>query len=122
VVTSVLKTAGYNTMQTGNWHLGEEDYSMPTAHGFDDRIRKPLYIQADFLFRRWKQMVEEDPAKSQEQPWKAVAPAELMQIYAAEDARRGRNEPCTCASGRKWKHCHGQAGTDPTTRHPLLGR
>jgi len=36
-------------------------------------------------------------------------PAELMEIYAAEDARRGRNEPCTCGSGRKWKHCHGAA-------------
>ena len=23
------------------------------------------------------------------------------------DARRGRNDPCTCGSGRKWKHCHG---------------
>ncbi|MGE5227847.1 MAG: anaerobic sulfatase maturase [Planctomycetaceae bacterium] len=35
------------------------------------------------------------------------APAELMARYAAEDARRGRNDPCTCGSGRKWKHCHG---------------
>ena len=25
----------------------------------------------------------------------------------AEDAKRGRNDPCTCGSGRKWKHCHG---------------
>jgi len=40
------------------------------------------------------------------------APAELMEIYSSADARRGRNEPCTCGSGRKWKHCHGgtQAG------------
>ena len=35
------------------------------------------------------------------------APAELMEIYSSADARRGRNEPCTCGSGRKWKHCHG---------------
>ena len=35
------------------------------------------------------------------------APAELMQLYAAEDAQRGRNDPCTCGSGRKWKQCHG---------------
>jgi uncharacterized protein len=35
------------------------------------------------------------------------APAELMAVYAAADARRGRNEPCTCGSGRKWKRCHG---------------
>lgn len=38
----------------------------------------------------------------------ARAPAELMQIYDdAEDARRGRNEACTCGSGRAWMHCHG---------------
>jgi uncharacterized protein len=35
------------------------------------------------------------------------APAEIMGLYASEDARRGRNELCTCGSGRKWKHCHG---------------
>ena len=35
------------------------------------------------------------------------APAEIMRQYAADDARRGRNDPCTCGSGRKWKHCHG---------------
>ena len=35
------------------------------------------------------------------------APAELMTSYARQDARRGRNDPCPCTSGRKWKHCHG---------------
>jgi serine-type anaerobic sulfatase-maturating enzyme len=35
------------------------------------------------------------------------APAEIMARYAAEDARRGRNDPCPCHSGRKWKQCHG---------------
>jgi uncharacterized protein len=34
-------------------------------------------------------------------------PAELMDTYARRDARRGRNDPCTCGNGRKWKHCHG---------------
>jgi serine-type anaerobic sulfatase-maturating enzyme len=38
------------------------------------------------------------------------APSEIVKLYAAQDARRGRNDPCTCGSGRKWKHCHG-AGT-----------
>jgi len=36
------------------------------------------------------------------------APSEIMQIYAAEDAKRGRNDPCSCGSGRKWKQCHGR--------------
>ena len=35
------------------------------------------------------------------------APSELVQVYAAQDAKRGRNDPCTCGSGRMWKHCHG---------------
>jgi uncharacterized protein len=37
------------------------------------------------------------------------APAELMAEYARADAARGRNEPCPCGSGRKWKRCHGEA-------------
>jgi uncharacterized protein len=39
------------------------------------------------------------------------APADIVQFYAAEDAKRGRNAPCTCDSGRKWKHCHGAVTT-----------
>ena len=35
------------------------------------------------------------------------APSAIVSRYAAEDARRGRNDPCTCGSGRKWKRCHG---------------
>jgi len=35
------------------------------------------------------------------------APAELMRSYATQDARRGRNAPCSCGDGRKWKRCHG---------------
>ncbi len=35
------------------------------------------------------------------------APADIMASIAAEDGRRGRNEPCPCGSGRKWKRCHG---------------
>ncbi len=32
---------------------------------------------------------------------------ELIPEYAAADAKRPRNSPCPCASGKKWKHCHG---------------
>lgn len=35
--------------------------------------------------------------------------AEVMRVYAMEDAARGRNEPCSCGSGRKFKACHGDA-------------
>ena len=42
-----------------------------------------------------------------EQLQRDQAPSEIMALYATEDAKRGRNDPCTCGSGRKWKHCHG---------------
>jgi len=38
----------------------------------------------------------------------------LRDWYAAADAQRGRDDQCTCGSGRKFKNCHG-AGT-PRTR------
>jgi arylsulfatase A-like enzyme len=34
-LASVLKTAGYTTYFTGKWHLGEADYAMPNAQGYD---------------------------------------------------------------------------------------
>jgi uncharacterized protein len=39
------------------------------------------------------------------------APAEVPLVLAAEEAKRfaevGRNDPCPCGSGRKFKRCHG---------------
>jgi arylsulfatase len=32
---SVLKQAGYKTYFTGKWHLGESDYALPNAQGYD---------------------------------------------------------------------------------------
>jgi phosphoglycolate phosphatase-like HAD superfamily hydrolase len=33
---------------------------------------KPMYIQADFIFRRLREMAAADPTKADEQPWKAI--------------------------------------------------
>ena len=35
-VASVLKQAGYQTFFTGKWHLGEADFALPNAHGYDE--------------------------------------------------------------------------------------
>jgi preprotein translocase subunit SecA len=37
------------------------------------------------------------------------AAREPEQPYVREDRKVGRNEPCPCGSGRKYKHCHGKA-------------
>jgi len=42
-LASVLKTAGYQTFFTGKWHLGEADYAMPTAQGYDEMRYVGLY-------------------------------------------------------------------------------
>jgi arylsulfatase len=34
-LASVLKTTGYDTYFTGKWHLGESDYALPNAQGYD---------------------------------------------------------------------------------------
>jgi uncharacterized protein len=44
------------------------------------------------------------------------APANVMRWMAAQDAsaafaRAGRNDPCPCGSGRKYKHCHATASS-----------
>lgn len=40
---SVLKTGGYKTYFTGKWHLGESDYALPNAHGYDEMKNAFLY-------------------------------------------------------------------------------
>jgi arylsulfatase len=42
-IASVLKTAGYQTYFTGKWHLGEADYALPNAHGYDEMKYVGLY-------------------------------------------------------------------------------
>jgi len=42
-LASVLKTAGYRTFFTGKWHLGEADYALPNAQGYDEMQYVGLY-------------------------------------------------------------------------------
>src|SRR5215831_18876210 len=49
---------------------------------------KDFFHHVDRPMRVMSQLLEENRA-----------PAEIMGLYAAEDARRGRNDPCSCGSG-----------------------
>ena len=42
-LASVLKQGGYQTFFSGKWHLGEADYSLPNAHGYDEMKYAGLY-------------------------------------------------------------------------------
>ena len=42
-LASVLKQGGYATYFTGTWHLGEADYALPNAQGYDEMKYVGLY-------------------------------------------------------------------------------
>jgi arylsulfatase A-like enzyme len=42
-LASVLKQGGYQTYFTGKWHLGEDDYALPNAQGYDEMKYAGLY-------------------------------------------------------------------------------
>ncbi|KRG70181.1 arylsulfatase [Pseudoxanthomonas dokdonensis] len=42
-LASMLKKAGYHTFFTGKWHLGESDYALPNAQGYDVMKYAGLY-------------------------------------------------------------------------------
>jgi preprotein translocase subunit SecA len=42
-------------------------------------------------------------------PAGAAAAAERPETFVRSERKVGRNEPCPCGSGKKFKHCHGQA-------------
>jgi phosphoglycolate phosphatase-like HAD superfamily hydrolase len=46
---------------------------------------KPLYVQADFVFRKWKAMVAADPGLANEQPFKALAEGDRAWLSAVLD-------------------------------------
>ncbi len=48
-LASVLKTGGYRTFFAGKWHLGESDYALPTAQGFDEMRYCGLYQWLEVL-------------------------------------------------------------------------
>ena len=48
------------------------------------------------------------PAFAGAQPLPAPQTAEPIAPFVREGRKIGRNEPCSCGSGKKFKHCHGR--------------
>ncbi len=75
------------------------NYLCAGLHAFFRHVDRPMRIMADLLSHQ-------------------RAPAEIMQMLAHEETRlrevfaqAGRNDPCPCGSGKKFKQCHGRSGT-----------
>jgi len=74
------------------------NYLCPGFKGFFHHIDQPMRTMSALLRR-------------------GEAPADIMELYRTKDSRRGRNDLCTCGSGRKWKRCHGGPAGPPRV-HP----
>jgi len=69
----------------GRSHVAEDDRVAVFDNDGTLWCEKPLYVQADFLFRRWKEMAEVDPAKAEQQPYKAVIESDREWLSHALD-------------------------------------
>jgi arylsulfatase A-like enzyme len=60
-LASVLKEAGYQTYFTGKWHLGEADYALPNAQGYDVMENCFLYHLNAYTYGDPKWFPDMDP-------------------------------------------------------------
>jgi arylsulfatase A-like enzyme len=60
-LASVLKLAHYRTYFTGKWHLGESDYALPNAQGYDDMKYVGLYHLNAYTYADPKWFPDMDP-------------------------------------------------------------
>lgn len=60
-LASVLKTGGYHTYFTGKWHLGEADYALPNAQGYDEMAAVGLYHLNAYTYGDPKWFPDMDP-------------------------------------------------------------
>jgi len=94
-----------------------EEMQSTIAETFTDNLFRVRVTSSmdDLLSGKWKPtsaqqaQVEAFEAKRETAPV-GSAPERLEPIRRAEP-RRGRNEPCHCGSGLKYKNCHGRAKT-----------
>jgi arylsulfatase A-like enzyme len=60
-LASVLKQGGYQTFFTGKWHLGEADYALPNAQGYDEMKYVGLYHLNAYTYGDPKWFPDMDP-------------------------------------------------------------
>ncbi|HLC17605.1 MAG TPA: SEC-C metal-binding domain-containing protein [Thermodesulfobacteriota bacterium] len=78
--------------------------------GDDAAIRKAIEVERDAGQRHYKEgvrTVEEAADRVVEQFKEYCSKNELPQGPAQGAAKTGRNDPCPCGSGKKYKKCHG---------------
>ena len=110
-LASVLKTGGYKTFFTGKWHLGEADYALPNAQGYDEMKYCGLYHLNAYTYA--------DPT------WFPDMPAELRAMFqkVTKGALSGNaGEPVTRGVQDQRPVCRHAGEQGRCRRHSVLRR
>jgi preprotein translocase subunit SecA len=99
VLLNMIKTDVTRTLMTVHIRSAEE----LRAAEEHDALRNLQYQHADAAASATEASVDGQPAA---EPG-AIA-AEPVQPFVRGGAKVGRNDPCPCGSGRKYKQCHGK--------------
>jgi len=81
----------------------EEHFEMEVVSPFIDWTKLPEYADEFDEDEEYEDWSEEAPALPTEED---AEPREVQVPYVAEE-KVGRNDPCPCGSGKKYKKCHG---------------
>jgi len=72
------------------------------------RRREEQARRMRFMHQEAPEMNGGEPQPQQGPPQAAGAPPK-PETFVRQEKKVGRNEPCPCGSGKKYKHCHGKA-------------
>lgn len=78
--------------------------------GFD---KKKLYMNMVDAGANWLYGLPEWNAIFTEDEQKALYHEQKVSKTVVKPKKIGRNDPCPCGSGRKYKYCHGRKGAEP---------
>jgi preprotein translocase subunit SecA len=67
--------------------------------------QQPRADRIQFMHEEFKGFAGGEAADQREEE---VEPVERPQTFVRTERKIGRNEPCPCGSGKKYKHCHGR--------------
>ena len=81
----------------------EEHFEMPVVSPYIDWTKLPEYAEELGEDEEYEDISEDAPALPTEED---AEPREVQVPYVAEE-KVGRNDPCPCGSGKKYKKCHG---------------
>jgi uncharacterized protein YecA (UPF0149 family) len=71
-----------------------------------DYLPQSNYVPKDLIVEKMKSLIEEKKEEQLERERLASMP---KVPFVREEPRVGRNDPCTCGSGKKYKKCCGAA-------------